>query len=259
MDGNSRQQAYDRGHTIFSPDGRLYQVEYARQAVERGSPAVGVQAADGVVLAARKRLASPLVEAESVAKIHRIDDHLAIASAGHAADARQLVDRARVAAQRHRLQYGEPAPIESVTTELADHVQESTQTGGSRPFGAALLVAGVEPNGESGDGMARSSTERDAGQLYEVDPSGTPYGWRAVGIGDGSATIRERFESEVEPAADEPTRSIEDAVATALDGLAAADEDPDPDAYECVTIEPGPTVSDRSRDEIADVLGQTAA
>src|SRR6056297_110613 len=99
MDGTAHQQAYDRGHTIFSPDGRLYQVEYARQAVERGSPAVGVQAADGVVLAALKRLASPLLDSGSVEKVHQIDDHIAIASAGHAADARRLVDHARLAAQ----------------------------------------------------------------------------------------------------------------------------------------------------------------
>ena len=244
MDGTAHQQAYDRGHTIFSPDGRLYQVEYARQAVERGSPAVGVQAAGGVVLAARKRLASPLLDPGSVEKIHQIDDHIAIASAGHAADARQLVDHARLAAQRHRLQYGEPAPIESVTTALADHVQESTQTGGSRPFGAALLVGGVDADGP--------------GQLYEVDPSGTPYGWRAVGVGDRSAAIRETFESTV--ATTEPRDvSVEDAASVALDGLTEVDDDPDPDAYECLTIEPGPTVTRLSTDELAVMIEETAS
>ncbi|WP_247729343.1 archaeal proteasome endopeptidase complex subunit alpha [Halovivax limisalsi] len=258
MDGN-RRQAYDRGQTIFSPDGRLYQVEYAREAVERGSPAVGVRAADGVVLAARKRLASPLLDADSVAKLHRVDDHLAIASAGHAADARQLVERARLEAQRHRLRYGEPAPVDSVTTDLADHVQESTQTGGTRPFGAALLVAGVDPSGTADPSAGH-------GQLYEVDPSGTPYGWQAVGIGDGADAIRGRLEDGTASPGGETTRSLEDdaltiddAMTVALDGLAAEDEDPDPDAYECLTIEPGPTITRRTREEIASSLPGAAS
>ncbi|AGB16746.1 20S proteasome subunit (alpha or beta) [Halovivax ruber XH-70] len=254
---DTRRQAYDRGQTIFSPDGRLYQVEYAREAVERGSPAVGVRVADGVVLAARKRRASPLLEPDSVAKLHRIDDHISIASAGHAADARQLVDRARVAAQRHRLQYGEPAPVESVTTSLADHIQESTQTGGTRPYGTALLIAGIDPN-DAGESTAQSAAG-SVGQLFELDPSGTPYGWRAVGIGEGSTTIRETFESALDPATADIETTVDDAVPTALDGLAVDDDEPDPDAYECLTIEPGPTVTTRSTDEIETVLRETAS
>ena len=92
MQGQNQQQAYDRGITIFSPDGRLYQVEYAREAVKRGTASVGVRTADGVVLAADRHARSPLLERDSIEKIHKADDHVGIASAGHVADARKLID-----------------------------------------------------------------------------------------------------------------------------------------------------------------------
>ncbi|WP_121821598.1 archaeal proteasome endopeptidase complex subunit alpha [Halostella salina] len=176
------QTAYDRGVTVFSPDGRLYQVEYAREAVTRGHPVVGVRYDDGVALAANGRRRSPLQEADSVEKLHAVDDHLGIATAGHVADARRLVDHARVTAQRERLRYGEPMPVEALAKSLADLVQETTQTGGARPFGAALLVAGVD---------------RDGPALYEVDPSGTPTGWRAAAVG-GDGTVVEHLEGAYE-------------------------------------------------------------
>ncbi|WP_254768750.1 archaeal proteasome endopeptidase complex subunit alpha [Salinilacihabitans rarus] len=215
MDGNARQQAYDRGHTIFSPDGRLYQVEYARQAVERGSPSVGIRTGEGVVLAARKRLRSPLLEAGSVEKIHAVDDHVAVASAGHAADARRLVDVARRAGQRHRLRYGEPIGVEPLATAVADHVQEHTQSGGARPYGAALLVAGVDP---APDGDAR-----DAAGPFEVDPSGAPYGWRATAIGDGAGDLRGLLEDRV---GDDPPAALDEGVDLALEALASTAAEP---------------------------------
>jgi len=159
MQGND-QQAYDRGITIFSPDGRLYQVEYAREAVKRGTASVGVRTSDGVVLAADRHARSPLIERDSIEKIHEIDDHVGVASAGHVADARQLIDVARRQAQVNRLRYDEPADVESLTKEVTDYIQQYTQTGGARPFGVALLVGGIE-NGEP--------------RLFETDPSGTPY------------------------------------------------------------------------------------
>src|SRR6056297_4024036 len=124
MQGNSQQQAYDRGITIFSPDGRLYQVEYAREAVKRGTASVGVRTTDGVVLAADTRVRSPLLERSSVEKLHKIDDHVAIASAGHVADARQLIDFARRQAQMDRLRYDEPVDVESLTKRVTDHIQQ---------------------------------------------------------------------------------------------------------------------------------------
>ena len=120
---DQNQQAYDRGTNIFSPDGRLYQVEYAREAIKRGTASVGVRTADGAVLAADRQVQSSLVEQQSIEKLHRIDDHIAVASAGHVADARQLVDFAREQAQVNRLRYDEPASVESLTKEVTDYIQ----------------------------------------------------------------------------------------------------------------------------------------
>ena len=199
------QQAYDRGTSIFSPDGRLYQVEYAREAVKRGSASVGVRTADGVVLAARRRVRSPLMDPDSVEKLHRVDGHLGVASAGHAADARRLVEFAREAAQRERLRFDEPLGVEPLTKELADHVQEYTQRGGARPFGTALLVGGVDDSGPA---------------LYETDPSGTPSSWQAAAVGRNSAEIQEYLEAEYVADA-----GLESGVDLALSALAApADE-----------------------------------
>jgi proteasome alpha subunit len=186
MQGN-QQQAYDRGITIFSPDGRLYQVEYAREAVKRGSLTVGIRTPEGVALVAAGRTRSPLQVPESVEKIHEADGHVGIGTAGHAADGRRLVDVARREAQVERLRYDQPVDVETLTKAVTEHVQEYTQTGGARPYGAALLVGGVD-GGPGG-------TPR----LFETDPSGTPYEWRAVAIGGDSGEIREYLETEYEP------------------------------------------------------------
>ncbi|MFC7046297.1 archaeal proteasome endopeptidase complex subunit alpha [Halobacteriaceae archaeon GCM10025711] len=179
MQGQAQQQAYDRGITIFSPDGRLYQVEYAREAVKRGTASIGIRANDGVVLAVDKRIRSPLMERTSVEKIHKADDHIGIASAGHVADARQLIDFARRDAQVNRLRYGEPIGVESLTKDVTDHIQQYTQVGGARPFGVALIIGGIE-NGEP--------------RLYETDPSGTPYEWKALAIGADRSDIQTYLE-----------------------------------------------------------------
>jgi proteasome alpha subunit len=204
MQGNQQQQAYDRGITIFSPDGRLYQVEYAREAVKRGSPSVGIRAADGVVLAASKRVRSPLLESDSVEKLHQVDDRIGVATAGNVADGRQLVDFARRRAQVEQLRYGEPVTVETLTKETTDHIQQYTQTGGARPFGAALLVGGVDPEP----------------RLFECDPGGTPTAWKAAVIGSDSAAIREFLEGEYDEGMD-----VDAAVDLALEALADPDDD----------------------------------
>ncbi|UWM55871.1 archaeal proteasome endopeptidase complex subunit alpha [Salinirubellus salinus] len=230
---NSQQQAYDRGITIFSPDGRLYQVEYAREAVKRGSPSVGVRTHDGVVLLAGGRVRSSLQVPDSVEKIHKIDDHIGIASAGHAADARQLVDFARRQAQVERLRYEQPVTVESLTKEITDNIQQYTQTGGARPFGVALLVGGVDENGTP--------------RLFETDPSGTPYEWQAVAIGADSEAIQKRLEEEYDEALsldeglDLALRAMaaENGGTGTLDpvGMSAARIDAETGAYEALTRE----------------------
>ncbi|ADD04102.1 proteasome alpha subunit [Natrialba magadii ATCC 43099] len=278
MDSSTtRQQAYDRGHTIFSPDGRLYQVEYAREAVERGSPSVGVVTDTGVVLAARKRLRSPLLESESIEKIHRVDDHVAVATAGHAADARQLVEMARKRCQRHRLRYAEPIPTETLAEAIADHIQEQTQAGGTRPYGAALLVAGVDAGRgrkrkrrkESESGSGSGSGSNAAGQhpqpaLYEVDPGGTHYGWRATAIGNGTADIRSFLEGQLADSGAECEAGVrKDGLSLALESLAAGTSETDtelsPETVDGLVLTPD-TVADRAGvvdgAEVADVLGE---
>ncbi|EMA15893.1 MULTISPECIES: archaeal proteasome endopeptidase complex subunit alpha [Haloarcula] len=204
MQGNE-QQAYDRGITIFSPDGRLYQVEYAREAVKRGTASVGVRTEDGVVIAADRHARSPLIERDSIEKIHEIDSHVGVASAGHVADARQLIDVARRQSQVNRLRYDEPASVESLTKEITDYIQQYTQTGGARPFGVALLVAGIE------DGEPR---------LFETDPSGTPYEWQAVAIGGSREDIQSFLEEEYAEGMD-----LEGGIELALRALASVNED----------------------------------
>ncbi|SFR91893.1 proteasome alpha subunit [Halomicrobium zhouii] len=205
MQGQNQQQAYDRGITIFSPDGRLYQVEYAREAVKRGTASVGVRTADGVVLAADRHARSPLLERDSIEKIHKADDHVGIASAGHVADARKLIDLARRQAQVEQLRYGQQIGVESLTKEVTDFIQEYTQTGGARPFGVALLLGGIE------DGEPR---------LFETDPSGTPYEWQAVAIGGDREEIQSFLEEEYTEEMD-----LESGIELALEALGSVSED----------------------------------
>ncbi|WP_435344378.1 archaeal proteasome endopeptidase complex subunit alpha [Haloarchaeobius sp. HRN-SO-5] len=205
MQGQNQQQAYDRGITIFSPDGRLYQVEYAREAVKRGSASIGIRTPEGVVLAAERRSRSSLMERDSVEKLHKIDDHIGIASAGHVADARQLIDMARRQAQVNQLRYGETIGVETLTKHVTDHIQQYTQTGGARPFGVALLVGGVE------DGEPR---------LFETDPSGTPYEWKAIAIGGNREEIQRHLEDHYEE-----DMSLQAAVDLAIESLAVGEED----------------------------------
>lgn len=218
MQGQSQQQAYDRGITIFSPDGRLYQVEYAREAVKRGTASIGVRAADGVVLLVHKRIRSPLMEQSSVEKLHKADNHVGVASAGHVADARQLIDFARRDAQVNRLRYEEPIGVESLTKDITDHIQQYTQVGGARPFGVALLVGGLE------DGEPR---------LFETDPSGTPYEWKAIAIGSDRGDIQSHLEDNYDE-----DQTIEEAVDLGLRALASVHDDGlSPDEVAAATVD----------------------
>ncbi|MDI6888349.1 MAG: archaeal proteasome endopeptidase complex subunit alpha [Methanocellales archaeon] len=175
------QMAYDRAITVFSPDGRLFQVEYAREAVKRGTTAIGIKATDGVALLVDKRVTSRLLEAESVEKIFKIDDHIGAATSGLVADARVLIDRARVEAQINRMTYNESMGVEALAKRVCDHMQTYTQYGGVRPYGTALLIAGVND---------------DSIRLFETDPSGTLLEYKATGIGAGRNVGMEVFEAQ---------------------------------------------------------------
>jgi proteasome alpha subunit len=196
------QQGYDRAITIFSPDGRLYQVEYAIETVRRGAIAVGVKAKDGIVIAVEEK-PRKLQISENAHKIFQIDDHIGFAAAGYIPDARSQADNARFFAQSNRIVYDEPVDVESVAKHLADQCQQFTQFGGARPFGVALIIAGVDSSGNS---------------LYLTDPSGTYIAYDAVAIGAGSEQANDFLEKNYKP-----DMSLEDAssLATACIYLAS--------------------------------------
>ncbi len=173
---------YDRGSTIFSPDGRLFQVEYAIEAVKRGTTAIGIKTTEGCSLVVQKRLHTSLVEKDMVKKIFSIDDQIATAIAGLTADARILINQARIQAQVHRITYNEPITVEALTRRLANVKQMYTQHAGVRPFGVSLLIAGCD--------------EVLGPQLYMTEPSGSYWSYRATAIGSSAPTIIEFLEGE---------------------------------------------------------------
>ena len=175
------QMAYDRAITVFSPDGRLFQVEYAREAVKRGTTTVGLKFKDGVVLIVDKRIASRLMEPKSIEKIFQIDHHIGCATSGLVADARILVDQARIIAQINKVTYDENMGVEDLVKRICDYKQNYTQYGGVRPFGTALLVVGVDDMGE---------------HLFETDPSGALVSYKAGSIGAGRNAVMEVFEDQ---------------------------------------------------------------
>ena len=161
---------YDSRTTIFSPEGRLYQVEYAMEAISHAGTAIGILASDGVVLAAEKKLTSKLLEpSKSSEKMYMVDDHVAVAVAGITADANILINQARLHAQRYRFSFQEPQPVEQLVQTLCDEKQAYTQYGGLRPFGVSMLYAGWD--------------KTYGFQLYQSDPSGNYNGWKATCIG----------------------------------------------------------------------------
>jgi len=180
---------YDRRTTIFSPEGRLYQVEYAMEAISQAGSAVGILAKDGIVLAAEKRNVSKLLDIrKSTEKMYKIDEHVSCAVAGITSDANILINYARLEAQRYRYQYDEPIPIEQLLTRLCDLKQSYTQFGGLRPFGVSFLFAGWD--------------EHFGYQLYRSDPSGNYGGWKAKAIGgnnqNAQSTLKSDYKEDIE-------------------------------------------------------------
>lgn len=158
-------QQYDEASTIFSPDGRLYQVEYAREAVKKGSTTMGFKWKDGILLLAHRPETSRLVNFRSLEKIYQIDDHIACAATGLVADGRHLVEIAREEAQWNKIRYDEPISVKELVNILCEYEHMYTRFDGVRPFGVVLLVGGIDGSGK---------------HLFSTDPSGAYLGYKAV-------------------------------------------------------------------------------
>ena len=172
---------YDRAITMFSPDGRLLQVEYAKKTVRQGSTAIGIVCADGVLFVADKRIVDSLVVPESVEKVWQIDDHIGAAAAGILSDARVLVERAQLKAQQHRVTYDSEIDVLTITKDICDLKQVCTQSGGLRPFGVSVLVGGVDNHKP---------------RLFETDPTGIYFEYKATAIGEGEVEVEEILKKE---------------------------------------------------------------
>ena len=171
-------RGYDMTPTMYSPDGRIYQVEYALETVKRGTLAVGIKSKEGVIIAVEEK--SRILQVSDVTqKIFQIDEHIGAAAAGYIPDARVQVDNARYFSQSNKLTYDEPVEIETVAKHLADQNHQFTQYSGVRPFGVALIIAGVDRKGSN---------------VFIIDPSGTFVSFAAVAIGLGSDEVNDFLE-----------------------------------------------------------------
>mmetsp|Transcript_44660 Transcript_44660/g.128159 ORF Transcript_44660/g.128159 Transcript_44660/m.128159 type:complete len:252 (-) Transcript_44660:123-878(-) len=169
---------YDSQTTTFSPEGRLYQVEYAMEAINLAGSTIGILADDAVILAGEKKTTSKLLDqGKQHEKLFKIDDNMFCAVAGITSDANVLINKLRVSAARHAYTYGESMPVEQLTTSICDVKQGYTQFGGLRPFGVSFLIAGYD--------------ESHGFQLYHTDPSGNFSGWKAYAIGINNNTAQQ--------------------------------------------------------------------
>ncbi len=199
-----RPNQYDAAITIFSPEGRLYQVEYALELVKRGAPVVGVYSPEGMVLAANETPESVLEDPNYFRKIFQFDEHIGVAIAGLSSDARVLIDQGRVYCQSNRLLYDEPADVESLMGVLSDRMQVYTQHGGVRPFGVSMIIAGIDTTG---------------GKVLTTDPTGSYRGYKARAMGrnadQADKLLDERYDDGI---------TLEEAVKLAIEAVKTASE-----------------------------------
>jgi proteasome alpha subunit len=184
LDMQHQAMGYDRTATMFSPEGKLLQVEYAEKAVRLGGASIGMVCSDGIFIIADKRIKDKLVIQKSANKIYEIDSHIISSVAGIVSDARILIERAQVVAQQHRITYDSPIEPELVIKEISNIKQQFTQYGGARPFGASLMVAGIKDNKP---------------ELYTSDITGNYLSYKANAIGENDEKIKEGLREKYKP------------------------------------------------------------
>ena len=188
-------RGYDMTPTMYSPDGRIYQVEYAIETVKRGTLAIGVSSKEGVVMAVEEK-SRTLQTSNVTQKIFQVDYHIGVAAAGYIPDARVQVDGARFFSQGNRMTYDESVEVATVAKHLADQAHQFTQYGGVRPNGVSMIIAGIDQKGES---------------IYVTDPSGTYVQFAAIAIGAGSDEVNAFLEKNYDL-----NMSLEDAASLAI-------------------------------------------
>ena len=195
---------YDKSATLYNPDGRIIQVEYAREAVKRGSTSVGIKVDAGVVLAGISYSPNPLIEAN--VKIYRVDDNVGALTTGYIADTRQLIHKARVESQVYRLSYDESPDILVIGDSIGDFIQQHTQYAGLRPFGCSLLLAGFTDH---------------TPHLLMADPGGAVLRCLGIAVGANEDEAREVIKKGYKP-----TLTIEKTIQLAIKALAAGAKKP---------------------------------
>ncbi len=224
---------YDRAISVFSPDGRLFQVEYAKEAAKRGTTALGIIFKDGVLLATVKPTGK-LIVSDSVEKIAQIDDHMGAVSAGFLADARVLIQMIRVKAQIHKITYEEPVDVWNLSKAIGNRLQLLTQYGGLRPYGISLLLGGIDKTGS---------------HLIESDPSGTLFEWKAYAIGRGAALankiLNQRWKENL---------SEKEAVDIALDIISKTEKEKKEGEPDLAIIRKGGKFKKLSEEEVRSIL-----
>lgn len=178
MDLQHQAMGYDRTATMFSPEGKLLQVEYAEKAIRLGSSSVGMICSDGVFIVADKRIEEKLMTQESASKIYEIDSHIIGSAAGIVSDARILIEKSQILAQQHRITYDSPIEPETIIKEISNIKQQFTQYGGARPFGVSLMVVGIK-------------SEKLG--LYASDVTGNYFSYNANAIGENDERIKEKL------------------------------------------------------------------
>jgi proteasome alpha subunit len=174
-DMNHQAMGYDRTSIMFSPDGRLLQVEYAKKTVKQGTTVIGIVYKEGVLVVADKRVVEKLLVGKSIEKVYQVDDHIGATASGILSDGRILIERAQVTAQQHKITYNEPIDVESLVKDICNLKQLYTQVGGARPFGVSVLFIGIS----------------DKPQLFVTDPTGIFFEYKATAIGEADAQAKE--------------------------------------------------------------------